>query len=153
MPSLPIERPSLTPIVLKRSPTRPAACTPSLMCAASRSRCMLQVLPSYHMLQMPTCGFCKSASVSPMPYSIACDAPWLRGCVTREEYLFSIERCSPKATHRDTEDTENRNSKPQCLSAWCVVIRGVLDGCRLRQLHRIEERHHVAQLGSDDLDR
>ena len=49
---------------------------------------MLQVLPSYHMLQMPTCGFCRSASVRPMPYSIACDAPWLRGWVTREEYLF-----------------------------------------------------------------
>ncbi len=49
---------------------------------------MLHVLPSYHMLQMPTCGFFKSASVSPTPYSIACDAPWLRGWVTREEYLF-----------------------------------------------------------------
>ena len=50
---------------------------------------MLQVLPSYHMLQMPTCGFCRSACVRPMPYSIACDAPWLRGCVTRAEYLFN----------------------------------------------------------------
>ena len=88
MPSVPIDRPSLTPMVLKRSPTSPAACTPSLTWAASRSRCMLQVLPSYHMLQMPTCGFCRSASVRPMPYSIACDAPWLRGWVTREEYLF-----------------------------------------------------------------
>src|SRR5688572_22560635 len=89
MPPVPIESPSLTPTVLKRSPTSPEADTPSLICAASRSRCMLQVLPSYHMLQMPTCGFCKSASVKPTPYSIACDAPWLRGCVTREEYLFT----------------------------------------------------------------
>src|SRR5262245_63453126 len=88
MPSVPIDNPSLTPTVLKRRATSPAACTPSLTLAANRSRCILQVLPSYHMLQMPTCAFCKSASVRPMPYSIACDAPWLRGCVTREEYLF-----------------------------------------------------------------
>ena len=30
MPSVPIEMPSLTPIVLNRMPTRSAACTPSL---------------------------------------------------------------------------------------------------------------------------
>src|SRR6187549_1064787 len=88
MPSVPIDRPSLTPIVLNRNPTSPAACTPSLTYPASVSICILQVLPSYHIEQMPTCGFCKSASVSPMPYNIACDAPWLRGCVTREENLF-----------------------------------------------------------------
>src|SRR5262245_54301536 len=126
-----MESPSLTPIVLKRRPTRPADCTPSLMCAASRSRCMLQVLPSYHMLQMPTCGFCKSASVRPMPYSIACDAPWLRGCVTREEYLLSIVIAG---------------------SCWLTPTTGPgLNRSRLRKLHRIEERHHVAQLRSDDL--
>src|SRR5258706_5409292 len=83
-----MEMPSLTPMVLNRRPTRPAACTPSLTCAASVSRCMLQVLPSHHMLQIPTCGFCRSAGVRPVPYSIACDAPWLRGCVIRELYLF-----------------------------------------------------------------
>src|SRR4029453_14701414 len=88
MPSVPIERPSLTPTVLKRRPTSPDADTPSLICAESRSRCMLHVWPSSHILKMPTCGFFKSASVRPMPYSIACDAPWLRGWVTREEYLF-----------------------------------------------------------------
>jgi hypothetical protein len=41
------------------------------------------------MLQMPTCGFCRSVGVSPAPYNIACDAPWLRGCVILELYLFS----------------------------------------------------------------
>src|SRR5882762_60963 len=81
--------PSLTPMVLNRRPIRPAACTPSLTCAASLSRCMLQVLPSHHMLQIPTCGFCRSAGVRPVPYSIACDAPWLRGWVMRELYLFA----------------------------------------------------------------
>src|SRR5688572_17940431 len=109
MPSVPMERPSLTPTVLNRSPTSPADCTPSLTAAARRSRCMLQVFPSYHMLQMPTCGFCRSASVRPMPYNIACDAPWLRGWVTREEYLFIIEANAPThdepRRHGDAEPT------------------------------------------------
>ena len=83
IPSVPIDRPSLTPIVLKRSPTRPAAGVASRTAVARPSRCMLQVLPSYHMLQMPTCGLERSASVRPTPCSIACEAPWLRGCVTR----------------------------------------------------------------------
>ena len=34
MPSVPIEMPSLTPIVLNRMPTMPAASTPSFTCAA-----------------------------------------------------------------------------------------------------------------------
>src|SRR5262245_42504747 len=128
MPSVPIERPSLTPTVLKRRPTSPDADTPSLICADSRSRCMLQVLPSYHMLQMPTCGLFRSASVRPTPYSIAWDAPWLRGCVTRLEYLFI----------------------PVLLTAYCPLPTRGSHRCRLRQLHRIEERHHVAQLRPDD---
>ena len=58
MPSVPIEMPSLTPMVLNRMPTRPAAPTPFLSPSAARSfRCMLQVLPSYQTLAMPTCGF------------------------------------------------------------------------------------------------
>jgi hypothetical protein len=52
---------------------------------------MLHGLPSYHMLQMPTWAFCMSAGVRPVPYSIACDAPWLRGCVICDEYLFMGE--------------------------------------------------------------
>src|SRR6478735_6552891 len=100
MPSVPIDNPSLTPMVLNRSPTSPAAWTPSLTDAASLSRCMLQVLPSYHIEQMPTCGFCRSASVSPMPYNIACDAPWLRGCVTRLEYLLFMEACHRRKPRR-----------------------------------------------------
>ena len=58
MPSVPIEMPSLTPMVLKRMPTRPAAATPSLTFSASVSRCMLHGLPSYQTLAMPTCGLC-----------------------------------------------------------------------------------------------
>ena len=73
-------------------------------------------------------AFCRSASVRPMPYSIACDAPWLRGCVTREEYLF-MQWCM---------------SGIRVRAAPCqrVRLRLRLDRRRLRQLHRIEERHH-----------
>ena len=66
MPSVPMEMPSLTPIVLKRMPTSPAAVTPSFTFSASLSRCMLQGLPSNHTLAMPTCGFCMSSSASPV---------------------------------------------------------------------------------------
>ena len=54
IPSVPIEIPSETPIVLNRIPTNPACETPARTARASLSRCMLQVLPSYHMLAMPT---------------------------------------------------------------------------------------------------
>ena len=84
MPSVPIEMPSLTPMVLNRMPTIPAAVTPSRTLAASLSRCMLQVLPSYHMLAMPTCGFSRSAGWRPVPRSMACEAPCDRGWVIRE---------------------------------------------------------------------
>src|SRR6476660_7011824 len=101
--------PSLTPMVLNRSPTRPAACTPSLTYPASLSRCMLQVFPSHHMLQMPTCGFCRSVGVRPVPYNIACDAPWLRGCVILELYLFSATL--NRQTYTRAAETQRRKGK------------------------------------------
>jgi len=67
MPSVPMLMPSLTPMVLKRMPTRSAAAMPSLTHAPSSLRCMLQVLPSYHIEPMPTCGLCMSASLRPVP--------------------------------------------------------------------------------------
>ncbi len=66
IPSVPIEIPSLTPMVLNRRPTNPAAATPSLTISASVSRCMLQGLPSNQTLAMPTCGFDISSSDSPV---------------------------------------------------------------------------------------
>ncbi len=89
MPSVPMEMPSLTPIVLKRNPTMPAATTPSLTFSARCNKCMLQGLPSYHTLAMPTCGFAMSGSVMPVAYSMACDAPCALGCVMWELYLLS----------------------------------------------------------------
>src|SRR5712692_7426241 len=89
MPSVPMEMPSLTPTVLNRKPTSPAAVTPCFTCSARVRRCMLQVLPSNQTLAMPTWGFCMSCSVSPAPYSIAWDAPCDLGWVTRALYLFN----------------------------------------------------------------
>src|SRR5438552_14348214 len=88
IPSVPIEIPSLTPIVLKRKPTKPAARTPSFTFSASCSRCILHGLPSYQTLATPTCGFCISSSESPVAYSIACDAPCDFGCVILELNLL-----------------------------------------------------------------
>jgi hypothetical protein len=81
--------PSLTPMVLKRIPTNPAADTPSFTFTPKSSKCILQVLPSYQTLAIPTCALSISSRVMPVPYSIACEAPCERGCVIRELYLFN----------------------------------------------------------------
>ncbi len=75
MPSVPIEMPSESPMVLNRMPTSPAASTPSLTRAARSRRCMLQVLPSYHTLAMPTSGLARSSSERPVPRSMAWEPP------------------------------------------------------------------------------
>src|SRR5262245_13342829 len=81
--------PSLTPIVLNRIPTRPAAVTPSFTLIARSLRCMLHVFPSYQTLAMPTWALFMSSGVIPVPNSIACDAPWLLGWVILLLYLLS----------------------------------------------------------------
>ncbi len=69
MPSVPLLMPSLTPMLLKRSPTISRFCTASFAAAATSSRCMLHGLPSYHTEAMPTCGlFIPSAT---LPTSVA----------------------------------------------------------------------------------
>src|SRR3954467_1725449 len=90
MPSVPIEMPSLTPIVLNLIPTHPPAVTPRLTWSASVFRCMLHGLPSYQTLAIPTCGLSRAAGDRPVARSIACDAPWIAGCVIREEYGLGI---------------------------------------------------------------
>jgi len=65
-------------------PTMPAVTTPSRTFAASLSRCMLQVFPSYHIAAMPIWALSRSAGESPVPSSIACEAPCERGWVMRE---------------------------------------------------------------------
>ena len=66
MPRVPIDMPSLTPTVLNRNPMSPAASTPSFTFSARSRRCMLQLLPSYQTLAIPTCGLSMSASVRPV---------------------------------------------------------------------------------------
>lgn len=67
IPSVPIEMPSLTPMVLNRMPTMSAATTPSFTFSASLLRCMLQVLPSYQTLAMPIWALFMSSAVIPVP--------------------------------------------------------------------------------------
>ena len=66
MPCVPIEMPSDTPIVLKRIPMRSAATTPCFTNPPSSFKCMLQGLPSYHTLAIPTCALFMSASLIPV---------------------------------------------------------------------------------------
>ncbi|GAK51090.1 hypothetical protein U14_02332 [Candidatus Moduliflexus flocculans] len=90
IPSVPIEMPSLTPIVWKIRPTNPASCTPRLTSFANSFRCMLHGLPSQPMLAIPTWAFCISSSVMPIPYSIACEPTCERFCVNCALYLFNM---------------------------------------------------------------
>ena len=87
MPSVPIEMPSETPIVLNRNPTSPASTTPRFTSAARSRRCMLHGLPSNQHEATPTCALSMSASESPAAWSMACEAPWLFGWV-----IFSLVR-------------------------------------------------------------
>lgn len=90
IPVVPIEIASLTPTVLNRNPTMPASFTPSFTASERRSRCMLQVLPSYQTEEIPTWGFERSSSERPTPWRIAWEPPWDLGSVMRELYLLSL---------------------------------------------------------------
>ena len=81
MPFVPMEIPSLTPMVLNCIPSRPALSTPSFTLWFRSIRCMLHGLPEYHTELMPTCALFMSASLIPVAYSMACDAPCDLGCV------------------------------------------------------------------------
>ena len=71
IPSVPIEMPSDTAIVLNSTGVPPASRMPALTCSASARRCTLQGVTSVHVLATPTSGFSRSASVNPAPLSIA----------------------------------------------------------------------------------
>ena len=66
MPSVPIEMPSETPMVLNRIGMRSACWTPVLTWSARSPRCMLQGLPSYQQAAMPTWPLFMSSGVSPV---------------------------------------------------------------------------------------
>ena len=57
IPGVPIDIPSLTPIVLKINPTKSASFVPFLISTAKSLRCILQGFPSYPVLAIPTKGF------------------------------------------------------------------------------------------------
>ena len=66
IPGVPIDIPSLTPMVLKIRPTKSASWVPFFISTAKSLRCMLHGFPSYPVLAIPTKGFSKSASVRPI---------------------------------------------------------------------------------------
>ena len=89
IPGVPIEMPSLTPIVLKINPITSSFKVPCLTNFAKSFRCILHGLPSYPVLAIPTSGFLKSSLVNPMACNIACAAGCVGSCVTALLYLFN----------------------------------------------------------------
>src|SRR3954470_11536562 len=74
--------PSLTLIVPNSSGYPPAACTPSLLALASRSRLRLQGVISFQELATPICGLAKSSSPRPTARSMPREAVASRPSVT-----------------------------------------------------------------------
>ncbi len=71
MPSVPIDTPSLTAIVLNSIGVPPAARIPSFTNVASRRWLMLQGIVSIHVVATPMIGWLRSSSVNPIALSIA----------------------------------------------------------------------------------
>jgi hypothetical protein len=71
MPSVPIETPSETEIVLNSSGVPPAARMPRLTCSASARWLRLQGIVSIQVVETPISGRARSSSVNPVPLSIA----------------------------------------------------------------------------------
>src|SRR3954451_965326 len=74
--------PSLTLIVPNSSGYPPAACTPSLLALASRSRLRLHGVISFQELATPICGLAKSSSPIPTARSMPREAVASRPSVT-----------------------------------------------------------------------
>ena len=91
IPSVPIEIPSETVIVLNIIGKPPAACTPSFAARPSRSSDRLHGVTSFHEDATPTCGRSQSSSPIPMARNIERDparstptvTSWLRSSPPR----------------------------------------------------------------------
>ncbi len=71
IPSVPIETPSETAIVLNSIGVPPAARIPALTCWARSRWFRLHGIVSIHVVATPTIGFARSSSLKPVPFSIA----------------------------------------------------------------------------------
>ena len=71
IPLVPIEIPSLTPMVLKISGVNASFCTESLISFDKSFKCMLHGFPSYPVLAIPMKGWSNSFLVRPIACSIA----------------------------------------------------------------------------------
>ena len=85
IPSVPIEMPSDTVMVLKITALPPAAFAPAAACRASSSMCTLHGVTWLQVEQMPICGLAKSARVKPTACSIARPGARSGPSRTREE--------------------------------------------------------------------
>ncbi len=87
IPSVPIDTPSLTEIVLNSIGVPPAARIPSLTCSASRRWLRLHGMVSIQVVATPTSGLARSASLNPTALSIdrapARSGPSVKACEWR----------------------------------------------------------------------
>ncbi len=71
MPSVPIDTPSETEIVLSSIGVPPAARTPRFTCTASSRWLRLHGIVSIQVVATPMIGLARSSSLKPVPFSIA----------------------------------------------------------------------------------
>ena len=71
MPSVPIDTPSETAMVLSSIGVPPAARIPRFTCWARSRWLRLHGMVSIHVVATPTMGLARSSSVNPVPFSIA----------------------------------------------------------------------------------
>ena len=71
IPSVPIETPSETEIVLNSIGVPPASRMPRFTCCASARWLRLHGIVSIHVVATPISGFARSSSEKPVPFSIA----------------------------------------------------------------------------------
>src|ERR1043165_8857896 len=86
MPSVPIEMPSLTVMVLKMTALPPALSAPVAAALARPLMCMLHGVTIAQVEAMPICGLVKSSTVKPTGYSMARLAARAGPSTTMEEW-------------------------------------------------------------------
>src|SRR5712691_842916 len=163
MPSVPIETPSETAMVLNSTGVPPARRIPSLTCRASTRWFRLHGIVSIHDVATPTSGRARSASVKPTPFSIAragarstpsVSAALMRfagsGSAMDLGDLALVQRAQPRA-HLLEQRRGERAAVLLEARAAAVHLRDPLT-CERTVAHRGERRAHVvAHVLADDL--
>jgi len=121
MPSVPIEMPSETAIVLYSIGVPPAARMPAFTRSAKRRRWKLQGMTSIQVLATPTSGFDKSSSVNPTAFNIA--RAGARPGPTSSSWLFSFSSSAMGSTNPFLFSSPLSCARPSCPSSLSLRCR------------------------------